>query len=59
MTNVAFSPTFAKAIEDKVVAGQAVPTPQQSLGKERIEAQKRAAVVQAYLAYFRVHGSPF
>ena len=43
IVNFAFSESFTKAIEDKVVAGQAVLTEQQSLARKQVEVQRIVA----------------
>jgi prohibitin 2 len=47
IVNFGFSPSFTKAIEDKVVAAQAVLTEQQNLAKKQVEVQRIVANAKA------------
>lgn len=47
ITNFSFSPTFAKAIEDKTAAEQNVLTAQQTLQKAKIDAEQKVALASA------------
>lgn len=47
ITDFGFSPSFTKAIEDKVVAEQAVLTEQQNLARQQVSAQQAVATAKA------------